>query len=153
MEMKLRFSTFTAADFSEYKAWYDDAELDKRLGPMDDKWLDHVMHETRGHQYSVFLGKDLVAVIGILLPDAEHPAYYITDFAMKPHLRNQGIGSQVLAKLMKLYSLKPGEEWRAFIDERNPRAKAFFEKNGWKCVSNTPDEHGMLLLERNPHTS
>ncbi|MBI2524268.1 GNAT family N-acetyltransferase [Candidatus Peregrinibacteria bacterium] len=149
MEMKLRFSKFTAEDFPEYKTWYEDPALNKSLGPMDDKWLDHVMHETRGQQYSVFLEKELVAVMGILLPDAEHPAYYITDFALKPSLRNQGIGSEVLEELRKLYTLKPGETWRTFIDERNPRARAFFERNGWVCVSDTPDEHGMLLLEQN----
>ena len=114
---------------------------------MDNKWLDHVMQERGGHQYSVFLGKDLIAVIGILLPNAEHPACYITDFAIKPDRRNQGIGSQILMELLKLHTLKPGEMWRAFIDERNPRAKTFFEKNGWKCVSEIPDKHGMLMMD------
>lgn len=143
----LRFSTFTTKDFSEYKAWYEDAELNKRLGPMDDQWLDHVLHETDGCEYSVFRGKELVAVVGIKFPDPTHPAYYITDFAIKPHLRNQSIGSSVLRALIKLHKRKPGQSWKAFVDVRNSGAKSFFEKNGWICASETPDEHGMLTLE------
>lgn len=144
--MNVRFTKFTAEDFPEYKAWYEDAELNMRLGPMDDAWLDHILTENNGCQYSVFCEKELIAVIGILFPNPEHPAYYITDFAIKPALRNQGIGSEVLLELVKLHPLKRGETWRMFIDERNPRAKIFFERNGWNCVSEIPDEHGMVMM-------
>ena len=145
--MTLLFSKFTKKDFPEYKAWYEDAELNMRLGPMDDAWLEHVMNETDGCQYSVFHDKELVAVIGFKFPDSKHPAYFITDFAMKPNLRNKGIGSEILHELIKQHPLKPRQTWKAFVDIRNPRAKTFFEKNGWVCLSETPDKHGMLVLE------
>ena len=145
--MKLKFSKFKNDDFSEYKSWYVDLELNKRLGPMNNMWLDHVMNATGGCQYSVFHNKKLIAVVGIIFPDAKHSSYYITDFALKPHLRNQGIGSEVLKEMMNSHPLKSGQSWKAFIDERNPKAKSFFEKNGWSCLSKTTDKHGMFTLE------
>jgi RimJ/RimL family protein N-acetyltransferase len=117
---------------------------------MDEEWLEHVLHETDGRQYSVFRGEELIAVIGIKFPTAQYPAYYITDFAMKPHLRSKGIGSEVLSELVRLHPLSMGQTWRAFVDIRNPRARAFFEKNEWICTSEKPDEHGMLTLECHP---
>ena len=114
---------------------------------MDNKWLDHVMTATDECQYSVFCDKELVAVVGIIFPDAKHPSYYITDFALKPHLRNQGIGSEVLKELMNLHILKPGQSWKTFIDKRNPKAKSFFEKHSWICLTKTPDKHGMFTLK------
>ncbi len=144
--MRLAFRTFEKADFQEYKSWYEDAELNMRLGPMDDAWLTNIPDGKRGCQLSVFHGKDLVAVIGLLFPDAEHPAYYITDFAVKPAMRGQGFGSEILKGLIQQYPLQSGQSWRAFVDTKNPKAKAFFERSGWKS-SEEPDVHGMYTLE------
>lgn len=144
---ELHFTKFRKSDFPDYKSWYEDAELHLHLGPMDDEWLQSVMNETDGAQYSFFRDQELVAVVGIKFPDEKHAAYFITDFAIKPTLRGQGVGSEVLDILVKSHALKPGQTWRAFIDVKNPRAKDFFEKNDWVCNSPEPDEHGMLMLE------
>ncbi len=144
--MKLRFSKFKEEDFLEYQSWYEDADLNQRLGPMDEKWLQHVMKATDGCEYSVFLDRELVAVVGIKFPNPQHPAFYITDFALKPHLRSQGIGSSVLRELLMDY---PSSDWRVFVDVKNPRAKLFFEKNGWVCLSGTPDGDDMFELQFN----
>lgn len=142
--MFLRFSKFQKEHFPEYKSWFEDAELNMRLGPMDDAWLEYVTRETDGCQYSVFCGEELIAVVGIKYPTAKHPEYYLTDFAMKPALRSKGIGSKVLRELLRMHS---DRHWKAFVDVRNPRAKTFFERHGWACVSNEPDTHGMLTLK------
>ncbi|MBI3336260.1 GNAT family N-acetyltransferase [Candidatus Peregrinibacteria bacterium] len=144
--MNLQFSTFRVEDFPEYKSWYDDAELNKRLGPMDDEWLSHIMSERDGCEYSIFRDRELVAVTGLTFPTIEHPYYIVTDLAIKPHLRDQGIGSAILHELMRLHALQPGQSWKVFVDIKNPKAKLFFEKNGWICESETPDKHGMLTL-------
>jgi len=144
--MELRFSKFLGADFSKYKSWYKDAELNMRLGPMDDDWLKNVMDEQNGYQYSVFLDKELVAVIGILFPDTKHPAYYITDFAIKPNLRNKGFGSKILKEVIRKHSLKLGQTWKTFVNIKNPKAKLFFERNGW-ISSKEPDKDDMYTLE------
>jgi len=145
--MKLTFSKFEKKDFADYKSWYKDADLNKRLGPMDDDWLKHALDRSDGCEYSVFLEEELVAVVGILFPTSEYPAYYITDFAIRPGLRNKGIGSQVLKQLIALHNESHEKSWIAFIDTRNPKAKSFFEKNDWVCKSDKPDKDGMLKLE------
>ncbi|MBI5156355.1 GNAT family N-acetyltransferase [Candidatus Peregrinibacteria bacterium] len=145
--MKIHLAKFKEADFPEYKSWYKDADLNLRLGPMDDEWLEHVTKATDGSQYSFFRDEELIAVVGIKFPNNQYPAYYITDFAMKPGLRGQGIGTEVLSELIKQHVLEPDQTWRAFIDVKNPKAKIFFEKNGWACTTNEPDEHGMFMLE------
>lgn len=143
----LRLSKFAEEDFPEYRSWYDDAELNLRLGPMDDEWLECVLNETDGRQYSVFEDEELVAVIGVTFPAADHPACFITDLAVKPSRRRHGIGSRVLAELMTLHRLEPGQTWNAVVDVKNAGARRFLEKNGWRCVTPTPDAHGMLALE------
>ena len=118
--MPLHFAKFRREDFLEYKSWYEDADLNTHLGPMDEEWLEYVMKETDGCQYSVFGDKELIAVVGIKFPNAQHPAYYITDFAMKPSLRSQGIGSELLTELTKRHPLIPGQTWKAFVHIQNP---------------------------------
>ncbi len=110
---------------------------------MDDEWLEHVMKEENGLQYSVFSGKDLVAVVGMIPPMEKYPDYYLTDFAIKPDLRDQGIGSTVLRELIQLHPLV---SWKAVVNVRNTKASSFFKKNGWS-VAEKPDEHGMLAME------
>jgi ribosomal protein S18 acetylase RimI-like enzyme len=142
---ELRFTPFRSEDFAEYKRWYDDADLNAHLGPMDESWLQAVLHENNGREYAVFSGSELIAVVGIKFPTPEHPSHYITDFAIKPHLRSKGIGSQVLRALLKMYPHHTG--WRSFVDAKNLRAQKFFRSNGWQEVSEEPDDHGMVELE------
>ena len=146
MGNQLTFSKFRAEDFTEYKSWYKDALLNRELGPMDDKWLEHVLKERDGQQYSVFREGELIAVVGIMFPIEGYPDLYLTDFAIKPDSRDQGIGSAVLTELMRLHPLKPEQLWKTVVNVRNTQAKAFFEKNGWS-VADKPDEHGMLALQ------
>ena len=141
--MAFEFQAFAAADFPEYQSWYADHELNQRLGPMDNAWLNDVLTNSAGCTWSVRQSNELVAVIGVVLPDADHPCYCITDFAVKPKLRNQRIGSVVLAQLLQQHELAPHQYWQAYVDQRNPKALAFFTTNGWQVSANTPDETGM----------
>jgi len=152
--MTLMFVKFRAADFPEYRAWYEDRELNEHLGPpVDQEWFDFVTASTEGCEYGVFDDEVLVAVVGIWFPTAEHPAYTISDMAVKPQLRGRGIGSQVLADLMGLYELGPGQSWVAYVHIGNPRARTFLEKHRWICKCQVLDEHGMLELTfANPET-
>jgi len=101
---ELKLLKFKPEDFEEYKSWYKDVNLAKELGPMDKEWLNAVLKEKDGQEYSAFNKENLVAVVGIKFPNTEHPYYFITDIAVKPSLKNQGIGSQVLQKLIELHT-------------------------------------------------
>ncbi|MCA9370834.1 MAG: GNAT family N-acetyltransferase [Candidatus Peregrinibacteria bacterium] len=146
MDNQLTFSKFKEEDFTEYKSWYKDNLLNKELGPMDDEWLEHALKERNGQQYSVFQEGKLIAVVGMMFPIEGYPDLYLTDFAIKPDSRYQGIGSEVLKELIRLHPLKSGQSWKAVVNVRNTKAAAFFKKHGWS-VSDEPDEHGMLAIQ------
>ncbi len=55
--------------------------------------------------------------------------------------------SRILRDFLQLPEFNKVPSWKTFVDERNPRAKSFFEKNGWMCTSDTADEHGIFLLD------
>lgn len=150
--MELNFRAFTAEDFPLYQRWYEDAILNASLGPMNmnDEWLTCVLNQKDAIQYSVFLAGGLVAVVGVQFPSFGYPFYCITDLAIKPALRGQGIGSLILQKLLNLHQLQDAQTWRAFVDVRNPEAKLFFEKNDWKTLLPDPDSHGMVTMEYCP---
>lgn len=145
METPYNFRRFKAEDFAEYKLWFQDALLQRELGPMDDEWLDAVLNEKDGCEYSVVRNRELVAVIGVKFPQAEHPDFYLTDFAIKPSLRGKGFGSQILAELLQLHPIKPHQTWRGFVSCGNEQAKGFFRKNGW-VIGSEPDDHGMVSI-------
>lgn len=144
--MKLVFEPFRPEDFPEYKNWYKDGDLNQRLGPMDDDWLKHILKEADGMEYAVRSNGDMIAVVGFKMPTKEHPAHYLTDLAVNPAMRGSGIGSAVVQELIRLH---PGT-WKTFVDEKNEDAKRFFERNGWKCISQKPDTDGMWEMASAP---
>ena len=152
MYTDLDFQLFKREDYQAYYSWFQDPDLNRQLGPMEkenDEWLEYIFKEgaDEGCTYSVFSGKKLVSVVGITYPDEENQAYCITSIAVKPSLRNGGLGKSILRGIMYLHSLKKGQYWKAYVDIENPRAKQFFENNGWECTSLPPANNNMFLLE------
>jgi len=150
----LKIAAFKREDFEEYQSWFADPELNKYLGPMEieDSWLEHVLsNNPDGYEYSVFINQKMVAEVGILLPNSDNPSFFITNLAVNPKLRNQGIGSAVLKELMQMHPLEKDQSWKAFVDAENLKAIAFLEKNGWERLSNDPDESNMHDFEFHPN--
>lgn len=146
----LKIIPFKREDFEEYQSWFADPELNKHLGPMEieDSWLEYVLsNNPEGCEYSVFINQKMVAEVGILFPNSDNPSFFITNLAVNPELRNQGIGSAVLKELVQLHPLKVGQSWKAFVDAENHMAIAFLEKNGWQRLSNIADESNMYDFE------
>lgn len=121
---------FAASDFATYRAWYADPPLDRHLGPMDEAWLAHVLTDTEGEQWTVRADDALVAVIG-LTPDADAGAWVITDLAVDPARRRQGLGRRALQVLLADPSVRRRDRWLAYVAEDNPSARAFFDALGW----------------------
>lgn len=152
--MTLKLVDFSRDHFVEYKYWFDDPILNEHLGPApDEEWLDAVITDPTHRQYSVFRTESIdlaehretmVSVAGVQCPVENHPKFVVTDIAIKPCFRQQGIGKKVIADLLKLHPPAPGESWAAFVEASNPGAMTFFEKLGWARKSATADEHGMI---------
>lgn len=149
MITKLDFKIFQKEDYSEYLEWFQDNELNRRLGPMeeDDEWLGYILNQKDRCTYSIFINKKLVGVIGIEFPKMEYSTYCITNIAVKPFLRGSGIGREILNKTIELHPLQDGQFWNTYIDKKNPKAKSFFESNGWKKVSKQSKNNEMILME------
>jgi len=112
----------------------------------DEEWLELVLSERDGAQYSVFDKEVLVAVVGIVFPDDEFPYYTITDLAINPGLRRKGIGAQILKDLPLLHPLKKNWRWRAHVSKSNPKALQFFQKQGWTISQVTDNENEMWTV-------
>jgi ribosomal protein S18 acetylase RimI-like enzyme len=143
---QLSFYRFHPDYFEEYLSWFADPELDQHLGPMEanDPWLDYVMSNQQGTDFAVYRDGEMVAEIGIQFPIEENFAYYITNLAVKPELRRQGVGSLVLSAITNLYPLQSGASWRCFVHENNHKTRFFLEKNKWKYQNEFPDEEGFF---------
>lgn len=144
--MDLIFRQFRHEDFQEYLSWFGNSELNNALGPMNknDDWLESVLSQTDGIEYSIFRNKELLSVIGIKFPEARHSFYCITDFAVNPKFVRRGMGSEILARLIALHSDDSCNRWTTYINANNQAAQLFFRKNSWVCESEKPDSNDML---------
>ena len=137
----MEFTDFTAKDFAEYQAWFQDEVLNSQLGPApDEEWLEYVLSDALGKQFCVFDQGEIVAVVGVVLPTLEHRYCVVSDIAVKPELRGKGIGKLVLAELVRQVSLQAGEYWKAFVEETNLNAIAFFHAAKWKLQPESSDD-------------
>lgn len=143
----LTIRQFEEAHFPEYRAWFEDSELRRQLGTVDDEWLDCVLAEGPGRQFAVFCAESLVAVLGLYF-EGHDPRVYITDLAVRPELRRQGIAAALLGQLARLALPVEQATWHAFVDAKNPAAQALFESAGWQMCAGGPDSDGMFEYRR-----
>ena len=141
---------FVQSDFAEYRRWFEDEPLNEQLGPMDEDWLAHVMADQEGQQLSVLRGGELVAVGGVCNATAECPFWTITDIAVHPDLRQQGIGHCVVAGLLALPQFRQPVCWQAQVMPDNPAARRFFVGLGWHCVAEPKVEDEMYSYAWSP---
>ena len=136
----LVFDRFRREHFDEYRAWFVDPELNRRLGPMDDEWLTAILGETdeQGITWAVFVGSELVGVVetvfGSDLPCA------ITAIAVKPAWRRQGLGRAMLRQLFADYRARGIEAYLAYVEETNVAASKLLLDVGFKAVSAPNDK-------------
>lgn len=137
----LSIREFIADDFTWLQAWYQDPLLNEELGPLDHAWLDHVLTDKGGKQYCIFAGSEPIAVIGTVW--AKHPqaANTLSDIAVNPMFRGQGLGASALNLMLDHTGLT---HWVAYVCQDNIRAQHFFTKNGWQSEEPSASD-GMLV--------
>ena len=148
LRIMLRLRNFTAADYPAYADWFTDEVLNRELGPIDEEWRDYVLSDTTGRQLVLTRGEESIGSAGLQPPDGEHPAYVITDIAVRPDLRRTGVGRDILHLLYREFQLDPGQYWLCFINRENWSARKFFERQGWSFVRS--EEADMLRYEYYP---
>ncbi|UXY16890.1 GNAT family N-acetyltransferase [Chitiniphilus purpureus] len=68
---------------------------------------------------------------------------FITDIAVRPDLKGQGIGRAMMQVLLDDPALRHAPRWQASVAADNPAALAFFLRLGWQRAAQ-PDEEGMI---------
>lgn len=136
---------FTAADFDEYRRWYEDPELDEQLGPMDEEWLDYVLADEEGAQLVCLENDAMVAVVGLAV-DPEADAWVVTDIAVNPALRRRGVGRRAIEAVMELPRFSHISNWLAYVMSDNPAAHRFFVSLGWREVHRPSTQDDMYCF-------
>lgn len=145
MEEKIVTRQFQETDFLDYESWFVDAELNRQLGPIDREWLAYVLADSEGAEYSFLLNQELIAVAGVHYPTTEHNYYYITDIAVRPKLRRQGIGKRIIKQLQAQPMLQSVKNWRAGVATNNIAAAKLLESLGWRKLSQASDTDNLMV--------
>lgn len=142
MEMR----NFLREDYQTYLAWFEDPDLNRELGPMDNQWLEYVLNESPPKEFCFFEDEQLVAVVGTEVPASKaETTWYVTSIAVNPTMKRQGIGKHALQLLIETHSLRenPPKTWIAWVDQSNSAARKFFKELAWK-ESVKPDNDDMF---------
>jgi len=126
---------FKKSDFPIYKQWFEDPELSAHLGPLDKEWLEYILTETSGIQLCFTECDELIAVAGVHFQTESQPHNFITDIAVRPDLRLNGLGYILLTKLLGLPEFSYVAMWRADVMSHNQAAIRLFHKAGWQRIT------------------
>lgn len=140
MNTEFEFRKFSRAEYEEYDSWFENKDIQKSLGYIDEEWFEYINNNKKGIELAVFQDNILIAVIGLAYPNAEDSSYFITNMAVKPTLQNRGLGSQILKTLIDKTDLKPNEFWAVNVFKFNIKAQRFFEKNTWKKMGEIEED-------------
>ncbi len=118
-------------DWSWVQAWFEDPVLDRELGPLDEEWLEHVLTDDGGVQLVVEAPSgEPFALVGCVW-DADGLEHGITDIAVDPMRRGQGLGRDAVDAVLRWHGHPATARWIAFVDPENTPAFGFFTALGW----------------------
>lgn len=129
-----------------------DPVLSKYLGSVDQEWLNHVLEDHEGEEWSVIENSTLIGVVGVVLPTATNNYFTITNMAVCPNLRNKGYGKTILQLLFTQYFDHETKKFVCYVDASNSLAQQFFLKNNWS-VNFQIVENEMVLFSKYQATS
>ena len=82
--LQLKTTPFPRQAFPTYRSWFQHPAVAQWLGDIDPPWLEHIPSDSTGREYAFYHGAELMGVVGTVLPDAENPHPFITNFAVNP---------------------------------------------------------------------
>lgn len=141
--MELR--EFSADDWPWVQEWFQDALLDRELGPIDVEWLNAVLAERHGVQLVATVETRPVVLIGCVWGTVQHPSHCVTDIAVDPNLRGQGLASKALHLVLAWPRHPPTVMWTAFVNPRNTAAQSLLKRTSWRKVGVS---NGMVQFEK-----
>jgi ribosomal protein S18 acetylase RimI-like enzyme len=160
--MSLQFEPFRREVFKEYSSWFGDPELNRHLGPMDEKWLECTLAEMgkEGVTWAVFRGTEMVGVVEVKYDPENKLPVGITAIAVKPGLRGQGIGSEIMREVIARDRAKGLMEHVGYVSPENLGAQRFLEKLEFERMGVDPSRSTLIEFRyrgmangRDPSTS
>lgn len=134
---QIEFRIFKRSDFSVYQTWFSDPWLEAALGPMDQEWLEHILLDETGAQYAIFQANEMVAVLGVVWANDDAIYHTVTDLAIRPDRRRQGLGQKVLHHLLHQVKVPKAKGWITYVEPNNTKAIDFMKKCAWDLVEET----------------
>ncbi|RUT44410.1 GNAT family N-acetyltransferase [Paenibacillus anaericanus] len=118
----------------EASKWYTDGE--RPYIPGFDSIAMQQYHARSGHYYKILLQNTLVGVVLISTTGREHAR--IDRLYIDPQFQGKQIGSIVLQHIENLFPQI--RTWTLDTSQKSPRNHYFYEKNGYKLISEDQDE-------------
>ncbi len=145
--MELEFQPFRDEHYQEYASWFADAELNRRLGPIDQEWLEAVLDEgPSNNTWVIFRDEEMVALVETTV-DWPQKTAFITGLAVRPSLRRQGIGRAVLRHLLHQHESRGIRKHVTFIALDNEAARRGAQPLGF-VEAGEPNENGYQKFQR-----
>ena len=140
---QITFRLFEAADLLEFRSWFADAELARRLSYPTDEWFDYVKGPAVRCWAALDATGQMIAELQID-QDCNRSGYF--DIAIKPPLRRQGLGTKVL----KAFIDGPGRIYttlEAAVEPGNIASLACLRRCGFDEHLH-PDEDGFMRFTK-----
>lgn len=119
------------SDWTWIKKWFQDQWLNSALGPMDEEWLDYVLADRNGVELVVTRKGQPIGLVGIVWATSEQAFHCVTDLAVDPALRRQGLGCRILEAAMRWPGHPPASTWRAYVAQDNDPPARLLQSLGW----------------------
>lgn len=148
--MAIELRKITREDWPWIQGWFKDEVLNSELGPLDEEWLNHVLHADDGAQLVGEENGEPVALIGCVWSPEIDGLHGITDIAVSPHSRRSGLGRRAIQEFVRWTGHPAAEGWMAFVDKDNKPAHAFFSALAWTYCGLDDDMHRFELVEDAP---
>ncbi len=111
-----------------YKIWKSSSGVN--LGLSDTKpYIKAYLKKNKGLSYVALNEKD--KIIGTVLAGLDRRRAYIYHVTVDKKYRSKGIGHELMKKCEASLKKLGLERCTIFVDTKNPRAKKFWEKEGW----------------------
>lgn len=137
--MPINFRVLMADDLSEWRRWFGDAELFRRVAFPDGSWWNHVSIDPGACSWLAWSRGQALAQVQV---DRDADGCGWISLAVRPDRRGQGLGSQVLAAFLA----GPGRDYPRLcgcIEPDNLASLACFRRCGFE-VGAKPDDEGFF---------
>ncbi|MFN8420338.1 MAG: GNAT family N-acetyltransferase [Anaerolineae bacterium] len=138
--MDLTFTRIAESELQLLRAWHTDPELQRRISYPTAAWFAYV--NTTGNFAWLIFANDIA--VGYVQFGYEREASGSFAFAVNPSLRGQGYGKRILHALLQRPEVLGLNTLEGFVEPDNIASQRCLIAAGFRLVSETPDEEGML---------